>query len=140
MRTDHDLHLTLVPSSNDGALFSRKCQQEITRFYVEARADGSSICYAAFVLDTVGHQAGFTGEFTVPLAELVGPALVAAASTWLAGRVGRKVGLRIRDIDVEANNPKEFDRLFDRALTLPSVQAATTQSTLTPVPRSNPAA
>jgi hypothetical protein len=128
MGMDHDLHLTLVPSSNDGALFSRKCQQETTRFYVEARADGSLISYAAFVLDTVGRQAGFTGEFTVPLAGLVGPALIAAASAWLAGRVGRKVSLRIRDIDVEAKNPKEFDRLFRRALTLPLIQPATAQT------------
>jgi len=27
MCTDHDLHLTLLPSNNDGHLFSRKRQQ-----------------------------------------------------------------------------------------------------------------
>jgi hypothetical protein len=128
MSTDHDLRLTLFPSSNDGALFSRKCQHEITRFYVEARADGNHFSHAAFVLNTVAHQAGFTGEFTLPLTELVGPALVAAAGAWLAGRVERKIGLRIRDIDVETKSPKEFDRLVRRMLTLPPVQPAVAQN------------
>jgi hypothetical protein len=79
MHIDHDLHLTLLPSTNDGALFSRKRQQAITRFYVEARADGSRISPAGFVLDTAGLQGDFSGEFVVSLGDLVGSALGAAA-------------------------------------------------------------
>ena len=99
MHTDHDLHLTLLPSTNDGALFSRKRQQAITRFYVEARADGSRINPAGFVLDTAGLQGGFSGEFVVSLGDLAGPALGAAAHAWLNGRAGRKINLRIRETD-----------------------------------------
>jgi hypothetical protein len=116
MHTGHDLHLTLLPSTNDGALFSRKRQQAITRFYVEARADGSRINPAGFVLDTAGLQGGFSGEFVVSLGTLVGPALGAAARAWLNGRVGRKISLRIRET-VEAKDQAEFDRFLNQALT-----------------------
>src|SRR5471032_60005 len=93
MCTDHDLHLTLLPSNNDGPLFSRKRQQAITRFYVEARADGTRINPTGFVLDTSGLQGGFSGKFIVSLGKLAGPALEAAAHAWLNGRVGRKISL-----------------------------------------------
>jgi hypothetical protein len=43
MPTDHNLHLTLLPSTNDRALFGRKRQQAITRFHVEARSDGAGL-------------------------------------------------------------------------------------------------
>ena len=123
MHTDHDLHLTLLPSNNDGSLFSRKRQQAITRFYVEARADGSRINPAGFVLDTAGLQGGFSGEFVVSLGDLVGPALGAAAHAWLNGRAGRKINLRIRQTDVEAKDQEEFDRFLNQVLTLPPVDA-----------------
>ena len=122
MHADHDLHLTLLPSTNDGALFSRKRQQAITRFYVEARADGSRINPAGFVLDTAGLQGGFSGEFVVSLGDLAGPALGAAAHAWLNGRAGRKISLRIRETDVEAKDQEEFDRFLNEALTLPPVE------------------
>jgi hypothetical protein len=128
LRTDHDLHLTLLPSNNDGALFSRKRQQAITRFYVEARADGSRINPAGFVLDTAGLQGGFSGEFVVSLGDLAWPALGAAARAWLNGRVGRKISLRIRETDVEAKDQEEFDRFFNQALTLPPVEAPSEHS------------
>jgi hypothetical protein len=122
MATDHDLHLTLLPSNNDGALFSRKRQQAITRFYVEARADGSRINPTEFVLDTAGLQGGFSGEFIVSLGNLAVPALEAAAHAWLNGRVGRKISLQIREANVEAKDQDEFDRLLHQALTLPPVE------------------
>lgn len=123
MCTDHDLHLTLLPSNNDGPLFSRKRQQAITRFYVEARADGSLINPAGFVLDTAGLQGGFSGEFVVCLGQLAGPALGAAAHAWLTGRAGRKVSLRVRESYVDAKDQEEFDRFLNQALTLRPVEA-----------------
>jgi hypothetical protein len=128
MHPDHDLHLTLLPSTNDGALFSRKRQQAITRFYVEARADGSRINPAGFVLDTAGLQGGFSGEFVVSLGDLAGPALGAAARAWLNGRAGRKINLRIRETDVEAKDQEEFDRFLNQALTLPPVETPSKHS------------
>ncbi|SAL46177.1 hypothetical protein AWB69_04653 [Caballeronia udeis] len=123
MCTDHDLHLTLLPSNNDGPLFSRKRQQAITRFYVEARADGSRINPAGFALDTAGLQGGFSGEFVVSLGQLAGPALGAAAHAWLNGRADRRISLRIREIDVDAKSQEEFDRVLNQALTLAPAEA-----------------
>lgn len=118
MCTDHDLHLTLLPSNSDGRLFSRQRQQAITRFYVESRAYGSRINPAGFVLDSAGLQGGFSGEFGVSLGLLAGPALGAAAHAWLNGRAGRRIGLRIFETDIEARDQEEFDRFLNQVLTL----------------------
>jgi hypothetical protein len=128
MCTDHDLHLTLLPSNNDRPLYSRKRQQAITRFYVEARTDGSRINPAGFVLDTMGLQGGFSGEFVVCLGQLAGPALSAAAHAWLNGRAGRKVSLRIRETYVDAKDQEEFDLFLNQALTLTPVEAPSEHS------------
>ena len=128
MHTDHDLHLTLLPSTNYGALFSRRRQQAITRFYVEARSGGSRISPAGFVLDTAGLQGGFGGEFVVSLGDLAGPALGAAARAWLNGRVGRKISLRIRETSGEAKDQEEFNRFLNQALTLPPLDDPSEQA------------
>jgi hypothetical protein len=128
MCTDHDLHLALLPSNNDGPLFSRKRQQANTRFYVEARADGNRIHPASFVLDRAGFQGGFSSEFVVNLGRLAGPALGAAARAWLNGRAGRRIRLRIRETDVEAKDQEEFDRFLNQALTLAPVKTPSEHS------------
>jgi len=118
MPTDHNLHLTLLPSNNGGPLFSHKRQQAITRSCVEDRADGSQTDPAEFVLGTAGLQGGFSGEFVASFGDLVGPAPGAPARAWLNGRVGRKISLRIRETDVEAKDQEEFDRFLNQALKL----------------------
>ena len=106
-------------------------KQAITRFYVEARADGSRINPAAFVLDSAGLQGGFSGEFVVIPDQLAGRALCAAARAWLNGRVGRRISLRIRETDVEAKDQEEFDRFLNQALTLALVEAPSEHSRVT---------
>jgi hypothetical protein len=42
--------------------------------------------------------------------------------------VGRKIGLRIRETDVEAKDQEEFDRFLNQAMTLPLVEAPSEHS------------
>lgn len=105
MCTGHELHLTLLPSNNDGPLFSRRRQQAIIRFYVEARADGSRISPTGFILDSATFHGGFSGNFVVSLGQLSGSALSAAARAWLNGRAGRRIGLQVRETDIQAKKP-----------------------------------
>jgi hypothetical protein len=54
---------------------------------------------------------------------IFGPALAAALAAWFQGRAGRKVRMRVGDIEIEASTREEFDRLLERALVLNAAQA-----------------
>jgi hypothetical protein len=118
------LHLTLVPADRDGPPFSPRCQQDITCFYNQARAGGNVLDATGFVLGTGRGDGGFTGSFVLPLAQLNVPGLVGAASTWLDGRAGRSITLRLRDIGLHARTRHDLDRLLAQLLTLPPVDVS----------------
>lgn len=112
------LRLTLVRSSDDEATFSPGYQAELSQFYQRVRADQIRISAVAFTMDSVGGGGGLMGEFIVPLAQVIGPVLGGAAVAWLQGRAGRKLRLKIGDIEVEARTHEEIDQLLERAQTL----------------------
>ncbi|SAL85764.1 hypothetical protein AWB68_07796 [Caballeronia choica] len=68
-----------------------------------------------------------------PLAEFIikelGPnlitALAAAAGVWISGRSGRKVRLKVGDIEAEARTIEEVEQLLKRAQAVQAKQAIT---------------
>ena len=52
-----------------------------------------------------------SGEFVLKLADKIGPPLIAGIAGWLHGRSGRKVRLKIGDVEVEAPTMKDVERL-----------------------------
>ncbi|CAE6827181.1 hypothetical protein [Paraburkholderia haematera] len=110
------LRLTLVRSEDDQAAFSPGYQAELRQFYHLVRADGTRVSAVAFTMDTVGASGGLVGEFVIPLAQVIGPVLGSAAVAWLQGRAGRKLRLKVGDIEVEANTQAEFDALLAKAI------------------------
>jgi len=112
------LRLTLVRSADDEAAFSPNYQTELRQFYQLVRADNVRINAVAFTMDSVGASGGLVGEFVIPLAQVIGPVLGGAAVAWLQGRAGRKLRLRMDDIEVEARTPEEIEQLLERAQAL----------------------
>lgn len=74
------LRLTLVRSADDEAAFSPGYQTELRQFYQLVRADGIRVSAVAFTMDSVGAGGGLIGEFAIPLAQVIGPALGAPRS------------------------------------------------------------
>jgi hypothetical protein len=60
----------------------------------------------------------FLMEYALPLAQVVGPVIGGAAAAWLQGRAGRKLRLKVGDIEVEARTVEEVDQLLLRAQAL----------------------
>src|ERR1700687_1349150 len=50
-------------------------------------------------MDRAGAAGTLVGEFVIPLASIVAPVLAAAVSAWFQGRAGRKLRLKVGDID-----------------------------------------
>jgi hypothetical protein len=112
------LRLTFVRSTDDEAAFSPNYQTELRQFYQLVRADNVRINAVAFTMDSVVASGGLVGEFVIPLAQVIGPVLGGAAVAWLQGRAGRKLRLKVGDIEVEARTPKEIEQLLERAQAL----------------------
>jgi hypothetical protein len=102
------LRLTLVHCAADDAAFSPNYQGELRQFYQLVRASGIRMSAVAFTLPDVAGDRGLTGEFVMPLADVISPMLGAAAIAWLQGRAGRRLRLTVGDVEVEARTPAEL--------------------------------
>jgi hypothetical protein len=116
------LRLTLVRSADDQAAFSPGYQTELRQFYQLVRAEGTHIRALVFTLDSVGASGGLVGEFVIPLAQVIGPMLGGAAVAWLQGRAGRKLRLKVGDVEVEARTLEEVEQLLKQAQALQGTQ------------------
>ena len=52
-----------------------------------------------------------SGEFLLTLTDKIGPALIAGIAGWLHGRSGRKVRLKVGDIEAEAPTTEDVEKL-----------------------------
>jgi hypothetical protein len=59
-------------------------------------------------------------DFLVTLTPLVIPVLTAGAGAWAQAHFGRKVRLKVGDIEAEASTTEEIERLLARAAALKS--------------------
>lgn len=60
----------------------------------------------------------FLMQYALPLAQVVGPVIGGAAVAWLQGRAGRKLRLKVGDVEVEARTQEEIEQLLQRAQAL----------------------
>ncbi len=116
------LRLALIRSPDDEATFSPNYQAELRQFYQLVRANNVRINAVAFTMDSVGAAGGLVGEFVIPLAQVIGPVLGGAAVEWLRGHAGRKLRLKMGDIEVEARTFEEIEQLLARAQALRGAQ------------------
>ncbi len=68
--------------------------------------------------DAVG---GYTGEIVV-LLQAVSPVLTGILGAWLQSKTGRKVRLKVGDVEVEARTVSEAEKLLERAQALQTKQ------------------
>ena len=67
------------------------------------------------VRKAAGASSSLVGEFLVPLAQAFGPTLGVVLVAWLQGRAGRKVRIKVGDVEAEARTAEEVERLMLRA-------------------------
>jgi hypothetical protein len=72
-------------------------------------------------LDSVEATGGYTGEIAV-LIQAVSPILTAILGAWLQSKAGRKVRLKVGDVEVEARTVEEAEQLLQRAQAMQTSQ------------------
>ncbi|MBT2793505.1 hypothetical protein [Paraburkholderia strydomiana] len=116
------VRLTLVRAENDEAAFSPNYQTELRQFYQLARAGDTPITAIAFTTNSTGAAGDLVGEFVMPLVDGMSRTFGAAAVAWLQGRAGRKLRLKVGDIEVEARNLEEIEQMLQSAQALQTSQ------------------
>ena len=105
-----ELALVQAPQ-DDSETFSSDYQEELIHFAKLTRPTSRR----AFTMDSADGGGGLIGEFLFnhaqPILNTVGPALVA----YIAGRMGHKVRLKVGDVEIEARNREEVEKLLELA-------------------------
>src|SRR5215213_3290314 len=97
-----ELSLTLVPSGDEPGIPSDGTQAELRAFLDALHRHGVRANPRAIVRKSVGAGWRFFGDFFIPITQAVGPTLGVVIVAWLQGRAGRKVRVKIGDVEAEA--------------------------------------
>jgi hypothetical protein len=108
--------IKLLPGVGDGELFAPECQAAVRAFFQQLRDAGVIAHPVAFTMDCAGASGALVGEFVLPFAQIAGPAIGVAVAAWFKGRAGRKLRLKVGDIEVEATTMQELEQLLEQAI------------------------
>ena len=112
-----ELSLTLIPAPGDPPQFhTPECQKDLWRFQQSIGSQGTEIYSEIDLREGGGASAGwYLGEFFIKLAPGIGPVAGAAIGAWLHAKYGRKVRLKVGDIEAEAQTEEQVKRLLEHA-------------------------
>lgn len=108
--------LTFLPSGDEAPIAGMFDAQRAARLIRQAGGSNLMPAPQAMVRD-----AGFGRilmEYVLPVAQAVGPIIGAGLSAWFQGRAGRKLRLKVGDLEVEARTPEEIEQLLELAQAL----------------------
>lgn len=95
-------------------------QQELSHFSGALRGEGIPYSQSALALDAVDAHGFPLPEFVVAMKTLGPPTITAIAgyaAAWVQGRSGRKVRLKIGEIEAEGRTVDEIEQLLKKAAT-----------------------
>jgi hypothetical protein len=107
-----EIDLELIASPDDPDYRSSTCQHELENVDEQLRAHALKVTPLQLLQKSADGVSGLSGTFLIT----VGPAVVAAlgvvVGAWIQGRLGRKVKLKIGDVEAEARTPDELRDLL----------------------------
>ena len=115
------LQVRLLKAAEDAATFGESYQAELRQFKQQLEAAGLAVSPTFAVFDSPGAGGGLTGQFLLswaPTAVSILSTVSVVAVTWMNAKAGRKLRLKVGDVELEANNPAEIDHLITQALAL----------------------
>lgn len=116
------LTLSLIGAPDDGDEQNEAYQNELRRIERGLRDTGAQIAPQAIFRKNASASAILTGDFLI-VVQTLGPAFT-YLGVWIQSRLGRKVRIKIGDIEVEAATAQEAERLLERARAIRAADAA----------------
>ena len=134
--------LCLERAADDPQPNDTQFQQELGVFSASLHDAGLKFSQRAIAFDAVDGGGYPLPEFVIALQNVLQPAIIAPISAlcgaWLQARYGRKVRLKIGDIEAEGRSEKEVAALLQRAAAFQDERRAKAEDALTISSRSSP--
>jgi hypothetical protein len=113
--------IRLVPEAEEPPVFSHDFQAEFRSAKASLSENGVQVEAPFMALDAADAVSGYAGELLIPFIQFVGPAVGLVVGAWLQSKAGRKVRIKIGDVEIEATTKKslteaELEKILKRAL------------------------
>ena len=119
MQLDHErLTLILTGAPDDPAVADPEYQRGLRAVSGALREAGILSAQRRMTFDADGAAGYSLGQYIISLAPVAGPVIGVAVGAWITARSGRKLRIKVGDIEMEANSPAEIDHLMAKTITL----------------------
>lgn len=105
------MEITLVPADDEPHFKDPQQQVAFKAFSDEAESTGASVMPYLYMQKSMDGGSWLTGTFILEALPYVSP-LGTGLLGYLAAKMGRKVRVKIGDIEIEAGSPKEVEKLL----------------------------
>lgn len=113
--------VTFVAAENEPEYRDADRQRELYGIEAALKADGHKVQSQAYIQKSGTGASWLTGDFLMHLSAL-GTPVGALAGSWITARLGRKVRIKVGDIEVEAATVKQAETLIERAKAIKAEQ------------------
>jgi hypothetical protein len=108
------IEVALRRAPDDPPVNDPKFQEGLREFSKSLRTAGVTYSQRAMAFDSVDALGYPLPEFLVTLSQAIGPTLGVILVAWLQGRSGRKVRVKIGDVEAEARTVEEVEGLLQK--------------------------
>jgi hypothetical protein len=111
-----ELNVTMIPALEDPGDRSPDYQRQLGEFAKSLAKAGVEYEATPGILRlTEPSPFIYAGRFVIKMIEMRGATVVTAVAAWLHGRSGRKVRLKVGEIEAEAQTVEEVEKLLKQA-------------------------
>lgn len=108
----------LEAAPDDPKVSTPEFQEGLSEVSTALRDSDIKYSQRIMMFDSVDVPGYGLGQFTLAFAAIAAPVIGVAFGAWITGRAGRKLKLKVGDVELEANSPAEIDHLVAQALAL----------------------
>jgi hypothetical protein len=105
------MEIAFLPAPDEGSLYQETVQRDLNA--ATSQLTGPGISHRRFTQDSIDVVTINLGEVIIKLGIGVITGVASVAAAWLHARAGRKLRIKIGDIEVEAGTPKELKGLLE---------------------------
>jgi hypothetical protein len=128
-KRERRVELLLVRAPEDPRENEPAFQQELRSFAASLRSTGMTHSQWGMTFDAVDGGGYALGHFAIAVVPAVIAAAAAVCGAWVTARYGRKVRLKIGDVEAEGRTVEEIERLLKQASEFQSAARANRDDT-----------
>jgi hypothetical protein len=111
----------LIPEADEPPVFSHDFQAEFRSVKASFSENDVRIETPFMALDSADAVSGYTGELLISFIQFVGPVVGVVVGAWIQSKAGRKVRIKIGDVEIEASTKDaltkaELEKMLQRVV------------------------